>query len=138
MLPLLDNFIAANKASKSTKGLAGGRAPRASRGGSCPPALGQAARPGGRGDGSQTPSALRTNTSAQPRPSATFLLSLRNDRNQEILLGLAGFCPGLSNPQRGPANYWKLHFELSPWHRAQSNRDVKVPFLRGARTGVSL
>lgn len=26
MMPLLDNFIAANKASKSTKGLAGGRA----------------------------------------------------------------------------------------------------------------
>lgn len=35
-----------------------------------------------------------------PSPSTTFLLFLRNDRNQEILLRLAGFCPGLSNPQR--------------------------------------
>lgn len=49
MLPLLDNFIAANKASKSAKALAGGQAPPASWGGSCPPALGQAARLGGRG-----------------------------------------------------------------------------------------
>lgn len=31
-----------------------------------------------------------------------------------------------------PANYWKLHFELSLWQRAQSNRNVKVPFLWGA------
>ena len=31
-----------------------------------------------------------------------------------------------------PANYWKLHFELRPWQGAQSNRNVKVPFLRGA------
>lgn len=135
MLTLSNNFIAANKTSKSTKGLAGGWAPRASQGGSCPPAPGQVARPG---RPLPSPSPLRTNTSVQPYPSAAFPLSLRNDRNQEILLGLAGFCPGLSNPQRGPANYWKLHFELSPWHRAQSNRDVKVPFLRGARTGVSL
>lgn len=35
-----------------------------------------------------------------PSPSAPFLVFLRNDRNQEILLGLAGFCPGLSNPEK--------------------------------------
>lgn len=58
----------------------------------------------GRQEAGKAPSDLRANKSPPTRsPSATFPPFLRNDRNQEILLRLAGFCPGLSNPQRSPS-----------------------------------
>lgn len=57
----------------------------------------------GRQEAGKAPSDLRANDSPPTPSPATFPPFLRNDRNQEILLRLASFCPGLSNPQRSPS-----------------------------------
>lgn len=51
---------------------------------------------------------------------------------RKYYFGLQASVLAYQTHREGPANYWKLHFELSPWQRAQANRNVKAPFLRGA------